>query len=68
MTQKDMIFNHLKQHGEITSWDAIMQYGVTRLADIVYRLKKDGYKISTEIIVKKKGNRTITFAKYRLER
>lgn len=67
MTQKDMILNHLKQHGEITSWDAIMQYGVTRLAGVIYLLKKDGHKISSETVVKKKGERTVTFARYRLK-
>lgn len=66
MTQKEMVLNHLKKHGAITSWEAIMEYGITRLSDVIFRLRKDGYKIITKTIVKKKGERTITFAEYRL--
>ena len=66
MTQKEQVLAHLKKHGSITSWDAIIEYGITRLSGVIYKLKKDGYKITTKTIVKKKGERTITFAEYRL--
>lgn len=66
MTQKEQVLQHLKKNGTITSWDAIMEYGITRLSGVVYKLKKDGHKITTKTIVKKKGERTITFAEYRL--
>ena len=62
MTQKEQVLAHLKKHGSITSWDAIIEYGITRLSGVIYKLKKDGYKITTKTIVKKKGERTITFA------
>lgn len=65
MTQKELVYAHIKMYGEITSWDAIMMYGITRLADVIYRLKKDGHEIEAETVIKKKGERTITFAKYR---
>lgn len=64
MTQKELILRHLEQYGSITSWDAIMEYGVTRLADVIYRLKKDGYRIKSETVIKKKGERTVSFARY----
>lgn len=45
MSQKQMILNHLKENGSITSMEAFKKYGATRLSDIVYRLRHDGYKI-----------------------
>lgn len=50
MTQKDAIRNHLEEFGSITSWDAIECYGVTRLSDVIYRLRRqDGLSISSEL-------------------
>ena len=68
MKQKERVLLHLQQNGEITSWDAIMQYGITRLADVIHKLRRDGYKIETETVVKKKGEQTVHYAKYRLEK
>ena len=65
--QKEQVLNHMKKYGAITSWDAIQFYGVTRLAGVIYKLKKDGYEITTKTIRKKKGERTVTFAEYRLK-
>ena len=31
--------NHLLVKGKITSWEAITMYGITRLADVIYRLR-----------------------------
>lgn len=47
-TQKEMVLKHLKRRS-LTSWDAIMHYGVTRLADVVFKLKSEGYHINTKI-------------------
>ena len=47
-TQKEIVLKHLKRRS-LTSWDAIMHYGVTRLADVVYQLKDAGYDIKTTI-------------------
>lgn len=66
MTQKEQVLQYLKKYGTITSWDAITTFGITRLADVILRLRRDGYKITTKTIRKKKGERTITFAEYRL--
>ena len=43
----DAIKWHLKNYGHITSLQAIKLYGATRLADIIYKLKKQGYTIHT---------------------
>ena len=46
--QVDVIYEHLKTYGSITTWEAIQQYGVTRLSAVIYILKKEGYKIIDE--------------------
>ena len=66
-TQKDVILEHLRKHQTITSWDAIMEYGITRLASVIHMLRDDGIKITSKPINKKTrlGNIT-TIAEYRL--
>jgi|TARA_R110000851_G_scaffold76293_1_gene168010 hypothetical protein len=64
-TGKDAIKWHLKNYGHITSLEAIREYGVTRLASIIWYLKEDGYTIHTEDLKKTtRFNRTTTIAKY----
>lgn len=68
MTQKDRILQHLKEKGCITSWEAIMEYGATRLADIVFRLRQEGYQIDS--VYEKGTNRfgdKIHWTKYTLK-
>lgn len=48
--QRGAVFNHLKAHGYITSWEAIEEYGCTRLAAVICDLRKMGYNIATEEI------------------
>ena len=54
-TQRDAIMWHLKTYGNITSWEAIKEYGVTRLADKILTLRNEGYNIETKLV--KKENR-----------
>lgn len=68
MTQKDRVLQHLQEHGSITSWQAIMEYGATRLADIVFKLRQEGYDIESEC--EKGTNRfgdKIHWTKYKLK-
>ena len=46
----DRILRHLQEYGSITSWEAIKEYGYTRLSHYIYLLKKDGYTIDVEIM------------------
>jgi hypothetical protein len=39
MTQLKQIENHLLEHGEITTWDAIKLYGITRLSKYIEDLR-----------------------------
>lgn len=65
MTQQDMILNHIRTYGGITSQEAFKKYGVTRLSDVVYKLKRRGFVIEPETI--KSTNRygkKVHFARY----
>ena len=61
-TQHDVVIEHLRKYKTITSWDAIMEYGVTRLSHHIYC-----YNIPTErITVKTRLGNTTSIAKYSL--
>ena len=68
MTQDERILRHLKDYGSITSWEAINEYGITRISAVVYRLRKNGYKISTEFKTSKNryGDK-VSYGIYKLE-
>lgn len=66
ITQKDVVLDYLLKNKRITSWFAIQEFGITRLADIVHRLKKDGHNIKTTMMSysnAKTGNSS-SYAKY----
>lgn len=46
-----LVKEHLIQHGNITSWEAIQEYGATRLSSIIFNLRKAGYDIITQDII-----------------
>lgn len=46
-TQCDRILRHLRDFGSISSNEAIMEYGILRLASRISDLKKRGYKITS---------------------
>lgn len=66
-TQINDIINHLRKYKEITSYEAIQNYGATRLSGIIFQLKKRGFVIETEIVHGKTryGNH-VRYAIYRL--
>ena len=45
---KELILQHLQEHGSITSLEAIEKYHCTRLAQYIYLLRKEGYSITDE--------------------
>ena len=45
---KELILEHLQEHGSITSLEAIEKYHCTRLSHYIYLLRKDGYVIESE--------------------
>lgn len=68
MTQKEKILQYLKEHGTITTREAFVNLGVTRLASRIWDLRNDGYNIIREMIsVKNRDGEKCTVAQYRLE-
>lgn len=47
MTKKQKVLEHLQRYGTITSWEAIQEYGATRLSGIIFDLRQEGYVIKT---------------------
>lgn len=52
-TRMEAIHMHLKMAGEITAKDAFILYDVTRISDVIYKMKKNGMDITKEVIVEK---------------
>lgn len=55
--QEQTILEHLRKHHSITSWEAIQKYGITRLADRIFKLKKAGHDIETVMKYPADGSR-----------
>jgi len=66
-TKHQKIKEHLESGKSITSWQAIQEYNVTRLASVIYYLKKEGLLIETKNITEKNSSgETVKYAKYKL--
>jgi hypothetical protein len=64
-SQSDAILWHLKTYGAITSYEAIKEYGATRLSAIIFNHRKNGYDIDSMPLTKTtRFGRTTTIAKY----
>ena len=46
VSQKTLILNHMKKHGDITQLQALELYRVHRLASRIHDLRKDGVQIN----------------------
>ena len=68
MNKTEAIRLHLIEKGSITSWQAIKEYGSTRLSDVIYRLRNKGMNIRSEKIdfTDRFGSKS-SYAKYVLE-
>lgn len=64
MTQNEMILEHMRLYGGITSMDAFRSYQITRLSGRIHELRAKGYKITTD---KEKARNGAIYAVYRLE-
>ena len=64
-SQSDAVLWHLKTYGSITSYEAIKEYGATRLSSIIFKHRKNGYEIESVPLTKKtRFGRITTIAKY----
>lgn len=68
MNKTKAIQLHLIKKGSITSWEAIKEYGATRLSAIIFNLRRRGMNIVNEKInfVDRFGNKTY-YVKYVLK-
>lgn len=67
MSQKEMLYEYLLTHKSITPRQAAKPpISSVRLADLVYKLRKDGKVIETCMVTKKRGDRVFSYAEYRL--
>ena len=66
---KEIILEHLQEHGSITSLEAIEKYHCTRLSHYIYLLRKEGYVIESEDVsfIHSITGRKGQYAKYILE-
>lgn len=67
MNKTMAVLNYMIMHETITTFEAFQKFGATRLADIIYRLKKHGYEIaSTEKEHTDRYGNKIRYVEYRL--
>lgn len=66
MNKTKAIMKHLQEYGNITSWEAIKEYGATRLSGIIYNLrhKYNMEIISEDIVFTDRYGSKGTYAKY----
>jgi len=65
--QMESVLRHLKDFEKITSFEAFMEYGTTRLSDKIYRLRKRGHNIVSlpTVTTNRYGDR-VNYATYKL--
>ena len=65
MSQNELVLNHLKEYGSLTSLEAMNLYGISRLAARISDLRARGINISSlDKEVKTRGGRTARIAVY----
>ena len=52
-TQVTRVLEHLKKHGSITTYDAFVKYGITRLSARIFEIRELGYGIKTKVVTGK---------------
>lgn len=68
ITQTQAVLEYLQNHGSLTSMEAIELFGATRLADIIFRLRKQGYIIVTvEHETTNRFGQSTRYAEYKYE-
>lgn len=67
-TQKIEVLHFMQTHKKgITSIQAFERFGITRLADIIYTLRREGFDIETEqLTTKNRYGHVVNYARYSL--
>ena len=67
MKQTDRILRHIKDYGSITSWEAMQEYGIMRLASRICDIRRMGIPIRSErVSAKNRYGERISYARYTL--
>lgn len=66
-SQINDVLSYLVAHGSLTSLEAFNRWRITRLADVVYKLRKRGFEISTDLQYGKNEYGTYSYAVYKME-
>lgn len=67
MTQENKVLEYIKDFGSITSYQAFLDLGITRLSARIFELKNKGYEFEDEFVkTKNRYNETILYKKYKL--
>jgi len=65
LTQKEIVLKYLKANRFISPGYAWENFGISRLADIIFKLRSDGHDIETRIIKAiNRYDRPIEYARY----
>ena len=68
MKQTERILRHIKDYGSITSWEAMQEYGIMRLASRICDIRRMGIPIRSErVSAKNRYGEKISYAKYSME-
>lgn len=63
------VLNYMLDFDTITSWEAIKEFGATRLSAIIFNLRKKGFIIENEWIeTKNRYGDSVRFVEYRLNK
>ena len=66
-TQKSEVLKFMQTHKGITSIQAFERFGITRLADIIYKLPQEGFEIESEqLTTKNRYGHVVNYARYSL--
>lgn len=69
MKQKQRVLEYIERFGSISSMEAFKDLGVTRLSDVIFRLKKDGYEFDKVNETRKnRFGEKASFARYSLKK
>lgn len=68
-SQVKEVLEYTTRHGSITSMEAFGKLGITRLADVIYKLEKKDIHFRREAVTERNryGN-TVTYTRYHIER
>jgi len=56
MNQRQMLLNHMKEHGKITKLEALNKYGVMNTGERIRELRNEGHFIKTIMVQGTKPN------------